>query len=46
MDLAGINTDSVTTDEDALQIITRQKALNFEPGSEFSTATRDFFCYR
>src|SRR2546427_12008407 len=31
-DLAGVNTDSVTTDGDALAIIARQKALNFEPG--------------
>lgn len=35
MELAGINTDSVTTDEDALQIIVRQKALNFAPGSDW-----------
>ncbi|HKW56300.1 MAG TPA: serine hydrolase domain-containing protein [Candidatus Acidoferrum sp.] len=43
MDLAGINTDSVTTDEDALQIITRQKALNFAPGSEFLYSNSGFF---
>src|SRR5437660_856849 len=34
MDLAGIHIDSVTTDEDALQIIFRQKALNFARGSD------------
>src|SRR5882724_6476135 len=34
-ELAGINTDSVTTDEDALAIVNRQKALNFDPGSEW-----------
>lgn len=43
MDLAGINIDSVTTDEDALQIITRQKALNFAPGSEFLYSNTGFF---
>src|SRR5438445_12350747 len=34
MDLAGINTDGVRTDEDALQIIFRQKALNSAPGRD------------
>jgi CubicO group peptidase (beta-lactamase class C family) len=43
MDLAGINMDSVTTDEDALQIVTRQKALNFAPGSEFLYSNTGFF---
>ena len=43
MDLAGINTDSVTTDEDALQIITRQKALNFVPGSDWLYSNTGFF---
>lgn len=43
MDLAGINTDSVTTDEDALQIVTRQKALNFAPGSEWLYSNTGFF---
>ncbi len=43
MDLAGINTDSVTTDEDALQIITRQKALNFAPGSDYLYSNTGFF---
>ena len=43
MELAGINTDSVTTDEDALQIIARQKALNFAPGSEFLYSNTGFF---
>ncbi|HKN74758.1 MAG TPA: serine hydrolase domain-containing protein [Candidatus Acidoferrum sp.] len=43
MDLAGINTDSVTTDEDALQIITRQKALNFAPGSDWLYSNSGFF---
>jgi CubicO group peptidase (beta-lactamase class C family) len=43
MDLAGINTDNVTTDEDALQIITRQKALNFAPGSEWLYSNTGYF---
>lgn len=43
MDLAGINTDSVTTDEDALQMITRQKALNFAPGSDWLYSNTGFF---
>ncbi|HXJ04267.1 MAG TPA: serine hydrolase domain-containing protein [Candidatus Acidoferrum sp.] len=43
MGLAGINTDSVTKDEDALQIITRQKALNFEPGSDWLYSNTGFF---
>src|SRR5271154_125961 len=43
MHLAGINTDSVTTDEDALQIITRQKALNFAPGSDWMYSNSGFF---
>jgi CubicO group peptidase (beta-lactamase class C family) len=43
MDLAGINTDSVTTDEDALQMIFRQKALNFAPGSDWLYSNTGFF---
>jgi CubicO group peptidase (beta-lactamase class C family) len=43
MDLAGINTDSVTTDEDALQIILRQKSLNFAPGSDWLYSNTGFF---
>jgi CubicO group peptidase (beta-lactamase class C family) len=43
MDLAGINTDSVTTDEDALQIVARQKALNFAPGSDWLYSNTGFF---
>ncbi|HKV24723.1 MAG TPA: serine hydrolase [Candidatus Acidoferrum sp.] len=43
MDLAGINMDGVTTDEDALQLITRQKALNFAPGSEWLYSNTGFF---
>src|SRR3989475_7033368 len=43
MDLAGINTDGVTTDEDALQMIFRQKALNFAPGSDWVYSNTGFF---
>jgi CubicO group peptidase (beta-lactamase class C family) len=43
MELAGINTDSVTTDADALALITRQKALNFAPGSDFLYSNTGFF---
>lgn len=43
MELAGINIDSVTTDEDALQIIARQKALNFAPGSDWLYSNTGFF---
>src|SRR5712675_846976 len=31
-ELAGVNTDSVTIDEDALALIVRQRGLNFAPG--------------
>src|SRR6202521_5381069 len=43
MKLAGINIDSVTTDADALALITRQKALNFAPGSDFLYSNTGFF---
>ena len=43
MELAGINTDSVTTDADALALITRQKALNFDPGSDWLYSNTGFF---
>jgi CubicO group peptidase (beta-lactamase class C family) len=43
MELAGINTDSVTTDEDALALITRQMALNFVPGSDWLYSNTGFF---
>jgi CubicO group peptidase (beta-lactamase class C family) len=42
-EMAGINIDSVTTDEDALALIARQKALNFTPGSEYLYSNSGFF---
>ena len=38
-----MNVDSVTTDEDALALITRQKGLNFAPGSEYLYSNTGFF---
>src|SRR5712671_3053912 len=43
MDLAGIPIDSVTTDADALALVTRQKALNFAAGSEWLYSNTGFF---
>src|SRR6266446_3672192 len=43
MELAGINTDSVTIDEDALQMVFRQKALNFAPGRDWLYSNTGFF---
>src|SRR6266446_5011577 len=42
MSLAGINFDSVTTDDDALQLVVRQKALNFAPGSDWLYSNTEF----
>jgi CubicO group peptidase (beta-lactamase class C family) len=42
-ELAGVHIDSVTTDEDALGVIVRQKNLNFEPGSEWLYSNSGFF---
>jgi CubicO group peptidase (beta-lactamase class C family) len=42
-ELAGENVDSVTTDEEALALIVRQKALNFDPGSEWLYSNTGFF---
>ena len=41
--LSGISIDSVTTDADALALITRQKGLNFAPGTEWSYSNTGFF---
>ena len=43
MSLAGINTDSVTTDGDALGLIVRQNRLNFEPGTDYLYSNTGFF---
>lgn len=43
MDLAGTAIDGVTTDEDALALIARQKELNFAPGSEWLYSNTGFF---
>jgi len=42
-ELAGVNIDSVTTDEDALGVIVRQKNLNFEPGTQWLYSNTGFF---
>jgi CubicO group peptidase (beta-lactamase class C family) len=41
--LAGIPIDGVTTDETALSIIARQKALNFAPGTDFLYSNSGYF---
>jgi len=43
MNLAGFNFDGVTGDEEALGIIARQKALNFNPGDEYLYSNSGFF---
>jgi CubicO group peptidase (beta-lactamase class C family) len=43
MSVAGVNFDGVTGDEEALRIITRQKALNFPPGSEHLYSNSGYF---
>jgi len=42
-ELAGVNTDSVTTDEEALALIARQKGLNFDPGTEWLYSNSGYF---
>jgi CubicO group peptidase (beta-lactamase class C family) len=42
-EIAGVNGDGVTTDEDALALIVRQKGLNFAPGSEYLYSNTGFF---
>lgn len=43
MSVAGVNFDGVTTDEDALKLIVRQKALNFTPGAEHLYSNSGYF---
>jgi CubicO group peptidase (beta-lactamase class C family) len=43
MALAGVSYDNVTTDEDALDLIVRQRALDFTPGSEWEYSNTGFF---
>ena len=38
--LGGVHWKDVTTSQDALEAIVRQKALNFEPGDEYSVLSR------
>ncbi|MGC1784008.1 MAG: serine hydrolase domain-containing protein [Acidobacteriaceae bacterium] len=40
---SGVNIDSVTTDEDALALVARQKNLNFTPGTKFLYSNTGFF---
>jgi CubicO group peptidase (beta-lactamase class C family) len=42
-ELAGENVDSVTTDEEALALIARQKSLNFDPGAEWLYSNTGYF---
>src|SRR6185295_16116338 len=41
--LAGVNFDNVTTEDDALKLIVRQKELNFTPGDEWLYSNSGFF---
>ena len=41
--LAGFNGDSVTTDDEALALVARQKALNFTPGAEHLYSNTGYF---
>ncbi|MEJ7813443.1 MAG: serine hydrolase [Gemmatimonadaceae bacterium] len=43
MNLAGTRFEDVTTDDDALAAIARQKALNFRPGTEHDYSNSGFF---
>ncbi len=43
LQLSGVSSDSVTTDDDALALIIRQANLNSNPGSEFAYSNTGFF---
>ncbi|HEV2400031.1 MAG TPA: serine hydrolase domain-containing protein [Candidatus Sulfotelmatobacter sp.] len=42
-DLAGVPEQNLTNDQDALDLIVRQKALNFAPGDEWDYSNTGFF---
>jgi CubicO group peptidase (beta-lactamase class C family) len=42
-DLAGVPEIDLTTDRDALELIARQKTLNFKPGEQFLYSDTNFF---
>lgn len=42
-DLAGVPEQNLTNDQDALDLIVRQKALNFAPGDEWNYSNTGFF---
>jgi len=42
-DLAGVAEQNLTNDQDALDLIVRQKALNFAPGEEWDYSNTGFF---
>ena len=42
-DLAGVPEQNLTTDQDALDLIVQQKALNFAPGEEWDYSNTGFF---
>jgi len=43
MDLEGVREEDLTTEQDALDILSRQKALNFPPGSEHLYSNSGYF---
>ena len=43
LSLAGWKLEDVTTDDDAIQIIARQRALNFPPGTKWDYSNSGFF---
>ncbi len=42
-DLAGVPEQNLTTDQEALDLLVRQKALNFDPGEEWDYSNSGFF---